>query len=357
MTTAASGALLWRAFLDPEGAPPADRDRAAAAEAARRLGDLVTPALAQFMLRAVETQDGFAPLDDATVRQSLLMNRFTGEVQRRWTAAIVQAGLPVVVMKGFVFAHTLYPDPDIRTIGDLDILVRAADRDRLLAFLQDNGFAFEALPSSPWGFISDASYQPMVSADGACNIDVHVQPDCYPAYRSLTAERLFAAAGTAEIGGVALSVPSPAHALVLCLTNAAKDKFGPYSVRKLVDIAVLLRSGPKADWDEVRALARDGHFAAPARVAFALLARLGLPPELVPADLCAPPAGLRAPVFARLVADWQAMFANGPGGLGVLAREIALCTEPDVALHNALLRLRGLVAPRRGVPAGYRVRS
>ena len=35
------------------------------------------------------------------------------------------------------------------------------------------------------GFISDASFMPLVSPEGDCNIDIHVQPDCYPAYRSL----------------------------------------------------------------------------------------------------------------------------------------------------------------------------
>ncbi|MEQ9126292.1 MAG: RNase adapter RapZ, partial [Alphaproteobacteria bacterium] len=90
--------------------------------------------------------------------------------------------------------------------------------ERLGAFLKGRGFVFEDQPSAPWGFISDASYQPLRSADGHCYIDVHVQPDCYPAYRSLTADRVFAASRPFAAGEGAFAGPSPAHALVLCLT-------------------------------------------------------------------------------------------------------------------------------------------
>ena len=284
------------------------------------------------------------------------MNRFTGGVQRRWMHEIAGSGIPVVFMKGFAFAHTLYPDPDIRTIGDLDLLVAETDLDRLLKFLTAGGFGFEPMPTPAWGFISDASFLPLVSADGACNIDVHVQPDCYPAYRSLSAEAMFSDAISTRIDGEAVFTPSPSHALVLCLTNAAKDKFGPYSVRKLVDIAVLLRSDAAIDWDEVRTLARRGHFTKPARVAFALLVRLGLPEELVPRDFRRCPPGIAAREFEFLVDDYAALFARDPASLRVLMRELTLCTEPDVAVHNAFLRVTGMFRPRRGLPAGYETR-
>ena len=147
------GTELWRAILDPDWVPPANADSAGMAEAASRLGGLLSSALVRHLLRNAEMRLGteLVPEDDA--RQSLLMNRFTGGVQRRWMAEIAAAGIPVVALKGFAFAHTLYPDPDLRTIGDIYLLVRAGDRDRLLVFLQNRGFAFELLPTGPWGFI------------------------------------------------------------------------------------------------------------------------------------------------------------------------------------------------------------
>ena len=47
------------------------------------------------------------------------------------------------------------------------------------------------------------------------------------------------------------------------------------------------------------------------------------------------------------------MFAIPPSMMRVLEREMMLCTEPGVALHNTGLRLKGLVRRRNGLPDGY----
>ena len=156
-----------------------------------------------------------------------------------------------------------------------------------------------------------------------------------------------------DIDGTIVKIPSAEHALILCLTNAAKDKFGIFSVRKLADVVMMLHSDRVIDWDRVAALAAAGHFLKPARVAFALLRCLGLPTGVVPDELCRVPAGLAKGPFSRLVADYATMFEETPSALRVLEREFTLCAEPGVALHNAGLRLSGLFRRRRGLPAGY----
>ena len=190
-------------------------------------------------------------IDADQAAHSRLNNRLNGGVQRRWAGDIGGLGIPLVYLKGFALAHTLYDDPDVRTIGDLDVLVRAADRDRLIAALADRGFNFQPQPRAPWGFISRASYMPFVSADGLCNLDIHIHPDCYPAYRSLTTELVFAAADAVHVGDTTIRVPDAGHSFLLCVTNAAKDKFGPYAIRKLVDAAMLVRRR-RLDWDGPR---------------------------------------------------------------------------------------------------------
>jgi hypothetical protein len=348
-----ASASLWRAILAPDGPLPAQWNSEMPVEDVQRFADLVTPALAAYSLAAAESHMGRAFLDAETVRKSRLINRFNGGVQRRWMAAISETGIPVVYLKGFALAHSLYPDPDIRTIGDLDILVRPEGLDSLLAFLSDKGFAFDPLPMAPWGFISDASFMPMVSPEGDCSIDIHVQPDCYPAYRSLTVEDVFAHSAVQTIADRPVNIPCTEHSMLLCLTNAAKDKFGIFSVRKLVDIAMLLRPGVPVDWDMVERLAVSGHFLQPARAVFALLRRLGLPAGVVPESLCRAPSVLAARPFERLVSDYVSMFATAPTTMRTLERELTLCTEPGVALHNAGLRLKGLIRRRKGIPPDY----
>lgn len=346
-------ASLWRAVLAPADPLPAQWQAGLPLDAAQRFADLVTPALAAHCLDAAKSSHGKTFLDAGTVKQSLLINRFNGGVQRRWMKAIAETGIPVVYLKGFAFAHSLYPDPDIRTIGDIDILVRPVDLGGLLEFLTGHGFEFDALPMAPWGFISDASFMPLVSAEDDCSIDIHVQPDCYPAYRSLTVEDVFAQSTIQIIAGTSVKTPCLEHAMLLCLTNAAKDKFGVFSVRKFVDIAMLLRSGLPIDWDVVERLAAAGRFLKPARVVFALLRRLGMPTGIVPESLCTAPSGLAARPFERLLLDHASMFATEPTAIRVLEREMLLCTEPGVALHNAGLRLKGLIRRKDGLPDGY----
>lgn len=334
------GVRLWRRIATD------DADNTPSPAAVARFAGIVTAALAGYLL-GDDTVD--ATLGAGAVANSRLSNRFNAAAQRGAVAMLAATGFDIVILKGFAFAHTLYPAPEIRTIGDLDILVRGADRDRLIASLGAQGYAFRPLPTPPWGFISTASYMPFVSADGAVNLDIHVQPDCYPAYRALTVERVFAAARTVRDGDLEFRVPDDTHALLLCGTNAAKDKFGVYAARKIVDALLLLRTGAP-DLTAADALATEGGFATPWRVFLALLRALGA--DLAEAyDAAALPGRARGE-FSRMLAETRALYPSAPGLLATLRREVTVCTEPSVGLHNAAVRLAGLVRPGSGVPQG-----
>jgi hypothetical protein len=353
------GRSLLRCVADAPAATDTAADRLEPALIAH-FATLVTPALAGFLLGddAVDAAlmdagaaSGLAPGNaQGPVARSRLVNRFNAAAQRATLLTLLNAGFDLVVIKGFALAHTLYPAPEIRTIGDLDILLRAGERDRLIAFLAGRGFTFRPLPTPRWGFISTASYMPFVSADGSVNLDIHVHPDCYPAYRSLTTERVFAAACFADAGeGCRFRVPDDTQAFLLCATNAAKDKFGAFAVRKIIDALRLLRHG-RLDLEVAEDYAVSGRFRGPFLTFCALLRVLG-------ADLPARYDASRLPPhargeFARLCADTLALYPSNPGLLATLRRELTLCTEPSVGLHNALVRLAGLVRPGSGVPHG-----
>ena len=269
---------------------------------AQRFAYLVTPALAAHCLEAAENWLGKSFLKADTVKQSLLINWFNGGVQRRWAKVIAETGMPVVYLKGFTFARSLYPDPCIRTIGD---------------------------------------------------IDIHVQPDSYPANRSLAVEDVFANSTLQMIVGAEVKIPCIENAMLLYLANAAKDKFGVFSVRKLVDIWMLLRSGRPIDWDVVERLAASGSFLKPTGVVSALSHRLRMLKGTVPESLCPVTSGLLARPFERLVSDYASMFATEPTAMRFFEREMLLCTEPGVALHNTGLCLKGLLRRKTGLPEGY----
>lgn len=348
--TREAGAALWRMVAAPETAP-APADPAAFARAAERFAFLAGPALADALLAPAFARLGLAGIDPDAVRRSRLAARFALLQQRRWLAAIVEAGIQTVCLKGFANAHTLYPDPEPRIQGDLDLLVRDSDLDRIVALFVRNGFSFRATPVHRWGMISDASFVPLVAADSSCDIDLHVRPDCYPAWRSLSTERVFAGARTIDAGGVAVRVPLPEHAFLLCVTNAAKDKFDVYSLRKAIDAFRLVGSAPPLDWTAIGRMAADGGFARPLRVFNALLVRLGVPAGRIPAEMCVPPGGAGGRTFERVVAGFLALFPQTLPLTELLLRELVL-SEAGVAAHNLWQRLRGLVRPWQGFPDG-----
>lgn len=252
--TAAQGRAAWARIAtvaDPGWNAAANVPIAPAVVA--RLTELASPILTDTLL-------GGGQFDDATLTQSRLNNRFRLSAQRDCLRLIADAGVPVVAIKGFALAHMIYDDPEIRAVGDLDVLVRPADRDRLVRHLDANGYVFEPLPRPPWGFISAASYAPFVSPDGACNLDVHIHPDCYPAYRSLTTDAVFDRAVTMAAGGMTFRAACADHAFLLCATNIAKDKFGLFATRKIAD-AMRLARRHALDWPGLDRLAADGGYA------------------------------------------------------------------------------------------------
>ena len=194
---------------------------------------------------------------------------------------------------------------------------------------------------------------PLMSAEGDCNIDIPVQPDCYPAYRSVLADDVLANAVSQQIDGTVVQTPVAEHAMILCLTNAVQEKLGVVCVRKLGYIVSLVQAGTAMYLDKVISLASSGHFLKPVCAIFALLQTQGLPVGSVPHALQSKPSGVASGPFLRLVADYAAMFEKTPSAIRVRERELTLCNEPDVAFHNAGLRLKGLFSRRRGLPQKY----
>lgn len=341
---------IWRAIARDE---PLEAHTDGSLAALRRFAGLISPALAASLLVRC-TPDWSSVIEADTLRQSRLLARFAHRGQRAALEAIAAAGFECVVLKGFANAHLLYGEPEARIVGDLDILVGPGDLAGLVARLGDAGYRFRGAPPRLWGFISEASFLPFVAADGSCNLDLHVEPDCYPLYRGLGTAALFAAARPLTLDGLTILVPAPEHVLALCLSNAAKDKLGAFALRKVIDALVLLRTPRELDWDAIAAVLRDGRLSGPGRVFFALLEALGLAPGTVPGGLVRIPGGLAGAEFRRVVAEWRALFPIEPGLAALLRREALLCAEPGVALRNHWLRFKGLIAPGSGLPAAAR---
>lgn len=283
-------------------------------------------------------------LPAATVRESQLFGRYQQARQLQALGWIAEAGIDCVALKGFAAAFLYYPEPAVRLLGDLDLLVRADAVPALVEVLRRRDFRFGIARRKPWGFLSDASFMPLHAPDGNCNVDIHVQPDSYPLHRALTVEQVFAQARPIMAGERSVLVPQPVHMAAILVSNLAKDKFAPDGLRKLLDLARLLRHEHDFAWPALAALLTQARLSKALETTICLLRDFGTPEVLLPPSLGR--SGGR--LLDDLLADWR---RQAPVGLGKrLLREWVFAAEPGVAGTLAWRRLRGLVRPQGGVP-------
>jgi hypothetical protein len=328
-------------------AEEAERFRATAA----RLAALTSPALADWLLSS--STDAAGPLiPPENVQRSRLLNRFTRAQGLRWLAVVDEAGIDVVCLKGMAAGSLIYPDPDLRGMTDVDLLVRGRDLKALVMVLAAKGFVFKtALGTPPWGHIGDAGFHPFVAPGGTFSFDLHVQPDDYPIHRGLSAEQVFADAQPVTVDGQTIRMPSGPHFLLMAMANAARDKLGPVAMKSVVDAFVYLaRTGGDPGWPAILAAAQKGRFGRTARGVVACLSGLGVPAERLPADTDSLSAMAQEEV-ARAVAGLADCFSIEPGKFALQRREVFLLAPPHVIAWRYGRRLRGLLKPWPGVPA------
>lgn len=332
------GLDIWRRIAGPM--PPTGRVSDSDPDLVAALADRVTAATLAAVLPGTD-------LPDETIRQSRLLNRFRHAAGRQWYGAIADAGLPVLAIKGLASGAWLYAAPEDRGVSDADLLVRREDLGTVIDLLEARGFAFASEPTrSRWGFVSEASFQPLLSPDGAVNIDLHVAGDAAPFDTALPTADMLAAAQVRD----GLTIPSPTHAFMLSASHAARDLFTADAAKTVVDGLLMFQHGDRIDWPEVAARARKGRMLRPVAVFVALLGRLGADVSRAAGELPVDRVGGR--FFERIVRDHCNMFPpSGVPGTGErLVRQWLLAAAPSVALQRDVRRIAGLIRPRSGLP-------
>lgn len=333
---------IWRAIAGGQVDLAAmDPDRLMA------LSSLISAAGVAALIPGVDNVPG-----EAAVRQARLLNRFRRSQGERWVAALNDAGIDAIAMKGLASALTVWPDPDARAVSDADILVRPDALRSAVELLQRNGFTVAEMPTrGPWGFVGDASFQPLIGPQDGANIDLHIQGDAWPFVRALPAEELIAGSVSGPVEGVKL--PSPTHRFLIAASHAAGDLFTADAIKSVVDGMLMLRSTERIDFTELRDRCRRGHMMRPVTVYLALLCRLGADTQAAEAAGF-PVRSVEGPAFEAVVRDHMQCFGgvDEPGAFTKILREARLCAEWRVLAWRNWRRLSGLVRPRRGDPLG-----
>lgn len=344
--------LLWEVCRrDPDPAAVrraftagADPSLAVAAAAEHRLGPLLWRALGMAGARHELGPERavLGGIADAFRMEALLL------IPRAVALAVgplTAAGLEPVVFKGPAVAAR-YPEPGLRPMEDIDLLLPRADHRRALAALDTAGW----LVSRPAG--SDR-YDTMLTHPEVPSLALELHYGLEGPSQRVTAldpARLWAGRQPLECAGTPAFGLPPADELVVLAAHAGKPHHGFARLVWVADLVMVASDaaarGAPVDWERVHAVAKGARCLTVVAAALALARRAGLetPDGLFPL----PARGRRAAALDRLLSvTWPLTHLELPG----YALNSALTDAPGRRL-KILLVLR---ASGHGI--GARVRA
>lgn len=243
-----------------------------------------------------EVREGLAADFKRSTRRALEMRRELVLVHRLLAAA----GIPYLALKGAYLAFHAYPQPGLRPLRDLDILVPGAEALRAFEVLIAGGLTRpEQYQGDPRARLQVSNHLPPLScASGQATVELHarlVNPEeGHPERADLSDDPAFWRRGiTAQAGREVLSFPAPTDLLLHLIEHAAyyhRFNNGPLL---LSDLAYLLGS-QAIDWGLFWRLADRGGFTRGCWLALKLVERYwgtstiswvdGMPPDTDEAD-------------------------------------------------------------------------
>jgi hypothetical protein len=173
----------------------------------------------------------------------------------RGLAAVLEAlrgvQVPVIVLKGAYLAEAVYSNPGLRSVGDVDLLVRERDLDSAAEGLRELGYRAE---DSRW----TGKHLPILSRAGAPSVDLHWTIETPYCAARIDLEGIWERARSAKIAGVDVLTLCPDDLLLhLCLHVAFEHRF-LIDLAHLCDIVeVVDRFQNVLDWREVEGRSRE----------------------------------------------------------------------------------------------------
>jgi hypothetical protein len=209
---------------------------------------------------AIAVLAGVVTVDDDGLR-SALWQQWHGELLTcvriealavRTAELLDTAGISWRLTKGAALAHLDYPDPAVRTFGDVDLIVHPSDWSAAVGLLSASGYRRETA-ALPGGY--DARYgkgATVTTADGL-EVDLHRRFAIGRFGVTARMEALFTSSGDVELAGRTMPVLDPAGRLLHACFHAALGGFR--GLRAFRDVAQLvLVTG--ADWPATFSVAR-----------------------------------------------------------------------------------------------------
>lgn len=170
--------------------------------------------------------------------QSVVFERQVREV----LAAFHTEDIRAVLLKGSVTAFTLYPDPAMRPLSDIDVLVRPGDMPRVSRVLESLGYVcYEKF----FGISRERYHEETYRPRDKNYLDVDVMWNIFP-YSTIgelsDVDPLFDRAVKADLKGLSIECLDPVDALVFNASHVKYGHKGGIRLSWIIDVAMICRS-------------------------------------------------------------------------------------------------------------------
>jgi len=179
-----------------------------------------------------------------------LLQRRNDEVLSEILAALDDAGVEAVALKGPVLGERLYGDPTLRVAWDLDLMVALRDVPAAKAVLDDLGYLVHPVPADR----DPEGHHIKASRDDSPLVELHFRLTSNFGALIPSEEFLSRALPYRTARGASCRVLAPEDELFYLILHAAEHLFA--RLAWLLDIKVLLAAHPGLDWAVVADRAR-----------------------------------------------------------------------------------------------------
>ncbi|KAB2888884.1 MAG: nucleotidyltransferase family protein [Desulfobulbaceae bacterium] len=185
-------------------------------------------------------------------------NAVYAEVLREVTELFVNAGIDALVLKGAALCHTLYPEPGLRPMRDIDLLVRKEQGRQAQDLLIAAGFVESKSPRPDDHFHLPSLHRKERDVPVCIELHTGLFPDCPPYYTQIAFDELLVRSRQFDLNGVTASSLGDEdmlwhvfeHGLHMPLT------YEPYKLISAADIITLVEMRLEAlDWGRLAKIA------------------------------------------------------------------------------------------------------
>lgn len=166
-------------------------------------------------------------------------------------SSLANTGIAAMGLKGVHLARFVYPDIGMRSMADIDLLVRREDLDGAAQCLRTLGYAVP-VRDEPWTH----HHLPPFERPDAVPVEVHwTVPPSYPF--TIDVEGIWTRAVRKQIGNTSLFVPTLEDLICILSVHTIVHHKMRSGIRPLVDVAeIVMQAGERMDWDAVGRIAR-----------------------------------------------------------------------------------------------------